>query len=133
MLCMVHLGSCPADERWNTYRISGESFRLRPHHCPATNDICILSQRSQNEKPESCSNLCGRISGNSREKIRPCGNTGADFFGIATVPNIQFHAKNACPCRFLQESAPFAEELFPDSVKMHPIYSKLVEKQWKQP
>ena len=79
----VHLGSCPADERWNTYRISGESFGLRPYYRPAANDIRILSQRSQNEKPESCSNLCGRISGNSREKIRPCGNTGADFFGMA--------------------------------------------------
>jgi len=32
----------------------------------------------------------------------------------------------------LQESAPFAEELFPDSVKMHPIYSKLVETAMKK-
>ena len=24
-----------------------------------------------------------KSSGNSREKIRPCGNTGADFLGIA--------------------------------------------------
>ena len=41
---------------------------LRLYYCPAANDIRILSQCSQNEKPESCSNLCGRISGNSREK-----------------------------------------------------------------
>jgi hypothetical protein len=58
---------------------------------------------------------------------------GRIFLVWQSAPNIRFYAKNACPCRFLQKSAPFAEKLFPDSVKMHPIYSKLVEKQWKQP
>ena len=54
---------------------------------------------------------------------------GRIFLVWQSAPNIRFYAKNACPCRFLQKSAPFAEKLFPYSVKMHPIYSKLMEKQ----
>ena len=68
-------------------------FLAKVLDCDRTTAICILSQRSQNEKPESCSNLCGRISGNSREKIRPCGNTGADFFGMA------IRSKHPIPCQ----------------------------------
>ena len=103
MLCMVHLGSCPADERWNTYRISGESFGLRPYYRPAANDIRILSQRSQNEKPESCSNLCGRISGNSREKNPSLWKHRGGFFWHCN------RSKHPIPCQKYLSTQIFAE------------------------
>ena len=67
------------------------------------NDIRILSQRSQNEKPESCSNLCGRISGNSREKNPSLWKHRGGFFWHCN------RSKHPIPCQKCLSMQIFAE------------------------